>query len=136
MALVRSEDWRPRGIVDLEPAAWTALRHDRSSCVVAGPGAGKTEFLAQRAVYLLETGLCPSPFRLLAISFKSDAAANLAARVRLRCPPELAARFTSLTFDGFTKSLVDRFLTALPAECRRHAHTTSSFRHASSSKAS
>jgi hypothetical protein len=71
-----------------------------STCVVAWPGAGKTEFLAQRAAYLLETGLCPMPFRVLAISFKTDAADNLAARVRKRCPPELANRFTSLTFDA------------------------------------
>lgn len=114
MAFVRPEDWRPRGIVDLEPAAWTALRGNGSTSVVAGPGAGKTEFLAQRAVYLLETGLCPPPFRVLAISFKSDAANNLADRVRLRCPAELAQRFTSLTFDAFTKGLVDRFLTVIP----------------------
>jgi superfamily I DNA/RNA helicase len=86
--------------------------------VVAGPGAGKTEFLAQRAVYLLETGLCPPPFRILAISFKSDAAKNLTDRVRLRCPAEFAQRFTSLTFDAFTKGLVDRFLTALPETWR------------------
>jgi superfamily I DNA/RNA helicase len=118
MALVRPEDWRPRSIDDLEPDAWRALRQPGSACVVAGPGAGKTEFLAQRAAFLLETGLCPTPFRILAISFKSDAADNLAARVRNRCPPELSHRFTSLTFDAFTKSLVDRFLTAIPADWR------------------
>jgi superfamily I DNA/RNA helicase len=71
MRLVRPEDWRPRGIDDLKPDAWRALRQAGSTCVVAGPGAGKTEFLAQRAAYLLETGLCPAPFRVLAISFKS-----------------------------------------------------------------
>lgn len=118
MKLVRPEDWRPRGIDDLEPDAWRALREPGSTCVVAGPGAGKTEFLAQRAAYLLETGLCAAPFRVLAISFKSDAADNLAARVRKRCPPELANRFTSLTFDAFTKSLVDRFQPAIPADWR------------------
>ncbi|QYA11885.1 ATP-dependent helicase [Rhizobium sp. AB2/73] len=118
MRLVRPDDWRPRGIDDLEPAAWNALRHGGSASVVAGPGAGKTEFLAQRAVYLLETGLCRAPHRVLAISFKTDAAANLAKRVRLRCPPELAERFVSLTFDSFTKGLVDRFLNALPADWR------------------
>jgi len=118
MALVRPEDWRPRGIEDLEPDAWRALRQHGSACVVAGPGAGKTEFLAQRAAFLLETGLCPAPFRILAISFKRDAADNLAARVRKRCPPELSHRFISLTFDAFTKSLVDRFLTAIPADWR------------------
>ncbi|RIV39307.1 UvrD-helicase domain-containing protein [Burkholderia pseudomallei] len=118
MAIVRPEDWRPRGIEDLEPDAWRALRQHGSACVVAGPGAGKTEFLAQRAAFLLETGLCPTPFRILAISFKSDAADNLATRVRKRCPPELSHRFTSLTFDAFTKSLVDRFLTAIPSDWR------------------
>lgn len=81
MALVRPQDWRPRGIDDLEPDGWRALRQDGSTCIVAGPGAGKTEFLAQRAAYLLETGLCPAPCRVLAISFKGDAADNLAARV-------------------------------------------------------
>ncbi|MCG5076503.1 UvrD-helicase domain-containing protein [Paraburkholderia tagetis] len=118
MPLVRPEDWRPRGVSDLEPDAWRALQQAGSTCVVAGPGAGKTEFLAQRAVYLLETGLCPAPYRILAISFKSDAADNLAARVRKRCPPDLASRFTSLTFDAFTKGLVDRFQNAIPEPWR------------------
>lgn len=118
MALIRPEDWRPRGIESLEPAAWIALRHKGSCCVVAGPGAGKTEFLAQRAAYLLETGICPAPYRVLAISFKSDAAENLAERVRTRCPPKLANRFNSFTFDSFTKGLVDRFQAALPIEWR------------------
>lgn len=111
---IAPDDWRPRGIANLEPAAWTALRSEASISVVAGPGAGKSEFLAQKAAYLLETGLCKSPRQILAISFKTDAAANLGARVRLRVPAELSSRFTSLTFDAFTKSLVDRFLAALP----------------------
>ena len=115
---VAAEAWRPRGIPNLEPNAWTALGRLGSTSVVAGPGAGKSEFLAQRAVYLLETGLCKAPQQILAISFKTDAAANLAARVRKRCPPELAARFTSLTFDAFTKSLVDRFHAAIPVYLR------------------
>lgn len=118
MARVAPDAWRPRGIPDLEPQAWRALRHVGSASVVAGPGSGKTEFLAQRAVYLLETGLCPPPYRILAISFKGDAAANLAARVRQRCPPELASRFVSMTFDAFTKGLVDRFQSAIPASRR------------------
>lgn len=118
MRLVRPEDWRPSGIDDLEPEAWNALRHVGSACVVAGPGAGKTEFLAQRAHYLLETGICRAPHRVLAISFKTDAANNLASRVRQRCPPDFASRFVSVTFDAFTKSLLDRFLNAVPAGWR------------------
>lgn len=105
--------WKPIGIEDLEPVAWDALRHDASSCVVAGPGAGKTEFLAQRACYLLQTGACPRPKRILAISFKRDAAANLAKRVRSRAPHDFS-RFVSMTFDAFTKAIVDRFRASLP----------------------
>lgn len=75
--LIDPDDWRPIGVNDLEPAAWAALRCSSNAAVVAGPGAGKTEFLAQRACYLLQTGLCPAPRRILAISFKTDAAKNL-----------------------------------------------------------
>ncbi len=113
MKRVPPELWQPRGIDELEPAAWQALRDKRSTCVTAGPGAGKTEFLAQRASYLLETGLCPAPRRILAISFKRDAAYNLRRRVRKRTP-EQAGRFASMTFDAFTKHIVDRFATLLP----------------------
>ena len=107
------EDWRPTGIDELEPSAWDALRDRGCTAVVAGPGAGKTEFLAQRAAFLLQTGLCPARRRILAISYKRDSAANLARRVADRVP-EHAGRFVSLTFDSFTKGLVDRFRSALP----------------------
>ena len=98
--LVDPESWRPQGVDDLEDRAWEALREtERSVCLTAGAGAGKTEFLAQKAAYLLQTGLCPFPKRILAISFKRDAARNLSSRVRQRCTPEHARRFTSYTFD-------------------------------------
>ena len=116
MSFVSVEDWAPKGVAALEPAAMTALRlTNQSVTVVASAGAGKTEFLAQKAAYLLETGLCPAPKRVLAISFKRDAAKNLAERVHQRCPSDMARRFDSLTFDAFTKSLVDRFGAAIPA---------------------
>jgi len=115
MSLMRTKDWRPQGITELEPRAWDALRQTAQSVLVtAGAGAGKTEFLAQKATYLLQTGLCAAPKRILAISFKRDAARNLAERVAKRCPPEQARRFDSYTFDAFTKSLVDRFRVAIP----------------------
>lgn len=114
--LVRPEDWRPQGVADLEDRAWDALRETgRSVCVTAGAGAGKTEFLAQKAAYLLQTGLCPYPRRILAISFKRDAALNLSLRVQQRCTPEQARRFASYTFDAFTKQMLDRFRMAVPA---------------------
>src|SRR5687768_391024 len=110
---VASADWRPRDIPDLEPAAWDALRAGTAS-ITAGPGAGKSEFLAQRASYLLETGLCRLPRHILAIVFKRDAAANLRRRVQARLP-EHADRFEAMTFDAFTKSIVDRFRDLLPS---------------------
>jgi DNA helicase-2/ATP-dependent DNA helicase PcrA len=106
-------DWVPTGIDQLEPAAWDALRDEGCTAVIAGPGAGKTEFLAQRAAFLLQTGLCRAPHRILAISYKRDSAANLSRRVADRVP-EHAERCVSLTFDAFTKGLVDRFRSALP----------------------
>lgn len=115
---VPAADWLPIEIDDLEPAAWNALRDSGNVAVVAGPGAGKTEFLAQRAAYLLQTGICSWPHRILAISFKRDAAANLRRRVATRVP-EHAERFVSMTFDAFTKGLLDRFSPALPADWRK-----------------
>lgn len=118
MSRVNKEDWKPQGVGDLEDNAWEALRENESSILVtAGAGAGKTEFLAQKATYLLQTGICPTPKRILAISFKKDAARNLAERVAKRCPAEQARRFNSMTFDAFTKGLWDRFRSALPAPC-------------------
>ncbi|SKK56223.1 DNA/RNA helicase, superfamily I [Mycobacteroides abscessus subsp. bolletii] len=77
--------------------------------VAAGPGAGKTELLAQRADFLLRTGICPYPRRILALSFKIDAARNLRERVRVRSGVQLAARFDSFTFHAFAKRLIDGF---------------------------
>src|SRR5664280_1343596 len=113
--LLKPSEWRPEGIKCLEPAADRAVKSLTNTLVVAGCGAGKTELLAQRACYLLKTGLCPSPRRILAISFKRDAARNLRERVKLRCGDELGRRFDSMTFDAFSKGLLDRFVDSLPA---------------------
>src|SRR4051812_8594604 len=116
------DTWSPVGIEALEPAALEAVKHDGSACVTAGPGAGKTELLAQRAAYLLMSGMCKRPQRILAISFKRDAAKNLSERVRERCGAELSRRLTSVTFDSFTKSIVDRFGLCLPVGWRPPAY--------------
>jgi superfamily I DNA/RNA helicase len=116
------EEWRPTGIGALEANALKVVRSTESRSVIAGPGAGKTELLAQRAAFLLQTGASPAPRRILAISFKKDAATNLTARVRQRCGPEHAVRFDSLTFDAFAKGLIDRFGQILPTHWRPHPH--------------
>lgn len=118
MRLISPRAWVPVEIDGLETAAETVVRGLVSGIVVAGPGAGKTELLAQRACFLFQTGLCPSPERILAISFKRDAASNLRRRVRQRCGADTARCFDSMTFDSFAKGLLDRFLAGLPKTYR------------------
>lgn len=119
MTTVSKELWKPQGIRELEQDALDGVKEvSRSICVTAGPGAGKTEFLAQKADFLLRTAACRPPHRILAISFKRDAARNLGERVADRVAQEHALRFHSMTFDAFTKSLVDQFGTGLPEAFR------------------
>ena len=108
--MIPIERWSPADGLTLEPNALAAATEiTRSLVLTAGPGAGKTEMLAQRADFLLRTGTCRYPRRILAISFKTDASQNLKARVRKRCGPELASRFDSHTFHAFAKRIIDRF---------------------------
>jgi len=108
--MISPDKWRPADGLTLEPNALRAARESsKTLALTAGPGAGKTEVLAQRADFLLRTGLCPYPQRILAISFKVDASRNLGERVRRRCGAELAWRFDSHTFHAFAKRLIDRF---------------------------
>lgn len=108
--MIRVDRWSPSDGLSLEPNALTAAKEiGRSLALTAGPGAGKTEMLAQRADFLLRTATCRYPKRILAISFKVDASQNLKARVRKRCGPELASRLDSHTFHAFAKRIIDRF---------------------------
>lgn len=111
-------NWLPADDFILEPEALEAVKSEINTIVIAGPGAGKTELLAQRACFLLETNTCTFPKKILAISFKKDAAKNLQERVEKRCGKELAQRFRSMTYDAFAKNLVDRFFLAIPEEYR------------------
>lgn len=108
--MIRPENWSPADGITLEPNALRAVREQTANVVVAaGPGAGKTELLAQRADFLLITSGCRYPRRILAISFKVDAARNIRERVRKRCGPQLASRFDSFTFHAFAKRIVDSY---------------------------
>lgn len=117
--MIERESWSPADGLILEPNAFSAARETKGClALTAGPGAGKTEMLAQRADFLLRTGTCKYPSRILAISFKVDASRNLKDRVRKRCGQGLADRFDSFTFHAFAKRIIDRFrpvLTGLDA---------------------
>ena len=114
MNKIQTQNWQPADGMILEPNALRIATSTHNNLVVAGPGAGKTELLAQKASFLLQTNTCRFPYKILAISFKRDAAYNLKERVRLRCGDELSRRFDSLTFDSFAKQILDRFKQALP----------------------
>src|ERR1700674_3767605 len=115
--MTKIEEWQPADGLVLEPNALKAVKEQKKSvAVTAGPGAGKTEMLAQRADFLLRTGGCRYPQRILAISFKVDASRNLKDRVRRRCGPELASRLDSHTFHAFAKRLIDRFRPVLTGQ--------------------
>ena len=114
MKFVKKEEWSPADEIELEDAANRAVRSSSNILILAGPGAGKTELLAQKAVYLFSTNQCTYPRKILAISFKKDSAGNLKERVIQRCGTEFTSRFVSLTFDAFAKGILDQFRYALP----------------------
>ena len=116
--LIQKEKWIPIDGMILEKNALDVVKSNNNMLVVAGPGAGKSELLAQRAYYLLQTNECKEPRKILDVSFKKDSAINIKERVIKRCGSELASRFDSMTFDAFAKLLVDQFLNAIPSEYR------------------
>src|SRR3546814_411009 len=115
--MIDPADWTPAAEYSLEPNAVSAVTEtERNVLAVAGPGAGKTELLAQRADFLLRTTVCPYPRRILAISFKTDAAENLRKRVTERCGADLARRLDSHTFHAFAKRLIDHYRVVLTGD--------------------
>jgi len=108
--VIAVDAWLPADGLTLEPNALRAATEQKHClALTAGPGAGKTEMLAQRADFLLRTGTCRYPKRILAISFKVDASKNLKERVQHRSSHDLASRFDSYTFHAFAKRIIDRF---------------------------
>ena len=118
MRIVTQDCWAPSDEIILEDAANQAIRSNSHVLVVAGPGSGKTELLAQKAAFLFQTNSCKNPQKILAISFKTDAAQNLKERVEKRCGRDIGFRFSSMTYDAFAKSVLDHFLFALPEAIR------------------
>lgn len=116
MRIVAPEEWHSINGITLEKAALDVVTTEGNLIVEAGPGAGKTELLAQKACYLFSTNKCKWPRKILAISFKKDSAENLKRRVVDRFGSEIQSRFDSYTYDAFAKNLLDRFRLALPED--------------------
>lgn len=64
--MISIDSWRPSDGLQLEPNAQiAATEQNQSLALTAGPGAGKTEMLAQRADFLLRTGVSRYPKQFL-----------------------------------------------------------------------
>ncbi|WP_334653680.1 UvrD-helicase domain-containing protein [Klebsiella michiganensis] len=109
--------WQPSEGIKPTDELMAIITCDKSVSVLAGAGAGKTEVLAQKANYLLQTGKCIWPKRILCLSYKKEAQENIRVRVVSRCGKK-SERFDSFTFDAFSKSILDRFKDILPEEKR------------------
>lgn len=82
--------------------------------VIAGPGTGKTQLLAARVAYLIDSGVDPSV--ILGLTFTRSAAANIRAQVEAACGRSVAVH----TFHGFAAKHVlkpgERVATEIEAE--------------------
>jgi superfamily I DNA/RNA helicase/RecB family exonuclease len=100
--------------IRVDPDGWgpVVATVDGPQLVVAGPGAGKTEFLVRRALHLIEAeGL--SPEQLLLLSFSRRGVADLRARVATG----LSRSFTAIpaaTFHSFALRVVEAHADRLP----------------------
>lgn len=115
---ILTDAWLPKDGFEFEANALTTIKSSRNIALMAGPGAGKTEVLAQRACFLLETGVTLWPKNILAITRKRESATNIKQRVELRCGKVLSERFHSYTIEAFTKNILDRFMSVLPEDRR------------------
>ncbi|ATO49043.1 UvrD-helicase domain-containing protein [Brevibacillus laterosporus] len=116
---ITTNEWKPADNLSFDPVTLKVITSENNMMVSAGPGAGKTELLAQRAAFLLQTNKSIYPRQILALSYKVDAAKNLESRVKERCGEFLSKRFASRTYDAFAKTVLDQFGNLLPIELQR-----------------
>ncbi|WP_028548484.1 UvrD-helicase domain-containing protein [Paenibacillus sp. UNC451MF] len=113
-----SGEWKPVDQMSFDPTTLNIIKAEVNTMVSAGSGAGKTELLAQKASYLLQTNKVGYPRQILALSYKVDAAKNLSRRVTDRCGDTFSRRFVSKTYDAFAKNILDQFGNLLPDDLR------------------
>ncbi len=97
------------GLTERQQEAVAVLETPRDTCVVAGPGSGKTTVLVAYFAQLVESGVDPS--RILAITFTDKAANNMRERLveAFRSRPDIRGKLERAyvsTVDGFCTRLL------------------------------
>ncbi len=77
---------------------------DGTQLIVAGPGTGKTTFLARRAAAILDTGIAPS--QILVLTFSRRGAARLREAIATAAPGQIGGLSVS-TFHSFAYRLLE-----------------------------
>lgn len=92
----------------IDPADWdrALAETDGPQLVVAGPGAGKTEFLVRRVAHLIDRGVAPESIQLL--TFSRRAATDTRRRIQTRVGRGLATVGCS-TFHSLALRLLETF---------------------------
>lgn len=106
-------EWKPINDIILEDNALNAIKCDCNCLVNAGPGAGKSELLVQKANYIFTIINPNSHQKLLAISFTRAAASNLRDRINKTFSSKMSKRFVSTTFDAFCLDIYLQFKNVL-----------------------
>lgn len=99
--------------VRIDPADWeTALATiDGPQLIVAGPGTGKTTFLARRAAALLDHDVAPA--RILVLTFSRRGASRLREAIAAAAPDRISGLNVS-TFHSFAYRMLEAHGPALP----------------------
>ncbi len=95
--------------IRVEPGDWLAAVADTDGpqLVVAGPGTGKTEFLVERAVHLVQSERA-TPDQVQILTFSRRAAAELGRRVAERLGAK-GLNVPAATFHSFASRLLERY---------------------------
>lgn len=99
--------------VRIGPADWAGAIADVSGpqLIVAGPGTGKTEFLVQRAVHLVESGIA-APEQVQILTFSRRAASEIGRRVNEGL--ETGNVVPAATFHSFASRLLEMYAPISP----------------------
>ncbi|ASY82655.1 hypothetical protein BJK05_18840 [Pectobacterium polaris] len=109
--------WNPDSFIAKTDELEEIIFDNTSLSILAGPGSGKTEMLAQKSIFLIQNNLCPWPKKILFLTFKNEASKNIHDRI-IKREPSAKDRFTSRTYHSFAKTIVDNYRLALDEKIR------------------